>query len=376
MFQHIAIEDVKTMVMTKKQKNTQHTHTLFLFSGATNRTRIFKEMMCGENADTALHGANHIPDAEWIDVAESVSAFMSPALYRLLPWQLRSIFLFRRVRRYSVVIAQDDLPLGWLVSMVSRFSNKKTRWIAFAVNSSVLMHRHKHHPLRLWLLTFFWKSYEKIICLSNEQIADFIHLGIPRERLTFIPFGIDANFYASVNNAHETDLVVSVGRDLGRDYNTLFDVAKRIDYKFAIAADYKNIPEDTSLPPNVSVQYNLPLTEIRNLYARARIVVITLKDADIPDGSDCSGQTVILDAMAAGKPVITTDRPWIKDYFLIDKEILVVPPRDSIALTTAIRKLLSNDEMRVRLAAAGRAKVWTQYTTKNFARKLEKLISF
>jgi hypothetical protein len=59
-----------------------------------------------------------------------------------------------------------------------------------------------------------------------------------------------------------------------------------------------------TIPANVSVLYNRSYAEIRDLYARAQLVVIVSKDEQVADGSDCSGQTVILDALAAGRRLL------------------------------------------------------------------------
>ncbi len=349
---------------------------LFLFSGAANRQRIMEEVARGANADTALRGANHIAGAEFIDVEATVRSMVPSWLYRLLPWQARSIVLYPRMFAYDAIIAQDDLLLGYFVSLGARLLRKNTRWFCIVVNSSVLIRRHAAHPARLFMLKTFWRSYSRIICLSHEQLDDLARIGIPRERLVFVPFGIDADFYAAAEEAHEENFILSVGRDLGRDYPTLLETAKRSVHTFVIVAAHKNLSADTPLPPNVSVRYDLSLTEVRDLYAHAKMVVIVSKDASVPEGSDCSGQTVILDAMAAGKAVIATDRPWIRDYFTPGKELTVVAPNDPDALASAIDRLGEDARERARMAASGRAKVRQAYTTKAFANALERTISF
>lgn len=347
---------------------------LFLFSGAANRRHILGETVRGENADTALRGANYISEAEFIDVEETVRSMVPAWFYRLLPWQARSIVLYPRMFVYDVIIAQDDLLLGYFISLSARLLRKKTRWFCIVVNSSVLIRRHAAHPVRLFMLKTFWRSYARIICLSHKQIEDLVRIGVPRERLVFIPFGIDVDFYASANSAREEDFIVSVGRDPGRDYPTLLEMTKRSKYKLVIVAAHKNLPTDTPLPPNVSVRYDLSLTEIRHLYARAKMVVVASKNEDIPEGSDCSGQTVILDAMAAGKAVVATERSWIKDYFTPGDELAVVPPHDPDALAAAIEHLWNNAQERLRMMLAGRAKVRKTYTTKMFAAALQDIV--
>lgn len=320
---------------------------------------MMSEAREGQGTDTALRGWNHIPNAEHIAIGESST-----------PRLIQALILVPRLLRYDFVIAQDELFLGYVVSLCARVFRLGTRWLYVAMTSSTLMRRHAAHPIRLFLLKQFWASYSRIICLSSEQIEDFVRLGIARSALVFVPFGVDSGFFQPTGTSREEDLIVSVGRDAGRNYATLLKAAERVNHAFVVVAGHKNVPLDMPIPANVSVLYNRSLAEVRDLYARAWLVVVPSKDASVSDGSDCSGQTVVLDALAAGKAVIATRRSWIADYFIPDQDLVVVPPSDSEALARAIDSLSHDTEKRKRLAASGHKKVVAQYTTKNFAHSL------
>lgn len=333
------------------------THIAFLFTNS--KERVIANVRIGKEADTVLHGMNHISGAEHFTV---------------FPKSIQSLLLIPRLLKYDFIIAQDNFLLGYIVSLCSRAFRLKARWLYVAIHSSTLMRRYASHPVRLFLFKKFWTSYARIVCISTEQLEDFARLGIPREHLVFVPFGVDASFFQPTDASLEEDLIVSVGRDAGRDYATLFKVAERTPYPFVVVAGHKNIPPDMSVPKNVSLLYDQSLVTIRNLYARARLVVVVSKDSSVPDGSDCSGQTVILDALAAGKEVIATHRSWINDYFVPNQDLVVVQPNDPGALAQAISSLSQDVEKRERLATSGHAKVVAHYTTKAFAEALIKLM--
>lgn len=335
---------------------------VYLFTGS--RDSIISRVRAGEATDMPLYGLNHIPGAEHL----TMGSFGGIAKL------VRMLLIIPRLLRYDFVIAQDDVALGYIVSVCAHMFRLKTRWIYLTMTSSVLMRRHASHPIRLFLLKKFWASYARIVCLSREQMEDLMRLGIPRGQLVFVPFGVDAHFFHPADISREEPLIVSVGRDAGRDYATLFRAAERTKYSFIVVASHKNIPPGMSVPANVSVLYDLSYTELQNLYERARLIVIASKDADTADGSDCSGQTIILDACAAGKAVIATHRSWIIDYFVPNQDLVVVPPNDPGALAQAIDGLWHDAEKRKRLATSGRAKVVERYTTKIFAKALLALI--
>lgn len=331
----------------------------FLFTNA--KDEVISNMRAGKDADTALHGMNHFSEADYFTV---------------FPQSMRSATFIPRLLRYDFVIAQDNLLLGYAVSLCSRLFRLKTRWLYLAMNSSTLMRRHVAHPVRLFLLKTFWASYARIICLSSEQLDDFVRLGIPRTRLVFVPFGVDTGFFKSVDASREEELVVSVGRDAGRDYETLFKAAERTGYPFVVVAGHKNIPPGMPIPANVTVLYNRSLVEIRDLYARARLVVVASKDSGASsNGSDCSGQTVILDALAAGKTVIATRRSWVADYFIPDRDLALVEPNNAEGLAQAINSLWHDAGKRKRLAVSGHGRVAGRYTTKHFADALLSLMN-
>jgi glycosyltransferase-like protein len=62
---------------------------------------------------------------------------------------------------------------------------------------------------------------------------------------------------------------------------------------------------------------------------------------------------VVLEAMAAGLPVVATDIPVFREYLTPDRDALLVPPGDAAALAAAMRRLAVDPGLRSRLAANG-----------------------
>ena len=170
-------------------------------------------MRSGQDSDTALRGANHISGAEHLTI---------------LPKSMRALLFIPRLLRYDFIVAQDNLLLGYVVSMCARVFGFPTKWLYVAMTSSTLMRRHANHPVRLSLFKKFWSSYARIACISYEQIEDFVRFGVPRSHIVFVPFGVDARFFHSTDESLEEDLVVSVGRDAGRDPHAILEIGVKI----------------------------------------------------------------------------------------------------------------------------------------------------
>ena len=74
-----------------------------------------------------------------------------------------------------------------------------------------------------------------------------------------------------------------------------------------------------------------------------------------------------LDAMAAGLPVVATSVGGIPELIEDGKTGWLVPPRDAEALTSRLRLLLSNPELRLSMGAAGYARVRDHFSAAQMA---------
>ncbi len=77
---------------------------------------------------------------------------------------------------------------------------------------------------------------------------------------------------------------------------------------------------------------------------------------------------VLLEAMAAGAPMVVSDIHGYKGVVRRGEQALLVPPRDSKELANAIRRLLADPALRARMSESGRARAqefsWERVTAK------------
>jgi glycosyltransferase involved in cell wall biosynthesis len=69
----------------------------------------------------------------------------------------------------------------------------------------------------------------------------------------------------------------------------------------------------------------------------------------------------VVEAMAAGRPVVATNVGGTPDAVIDERTGLLTPPSDSIALAARLERLLSNPDERTRLAASARTWAWERY---------------
>ena len=167
------------------------------------------------------------------------------------------------------------------------------------------------------------------------------------------------------------ELICSVGWE-ARDYRTLIDAVRPLSVRaeLAVGAIAKPLLGDTTgpvarslreiagdgLPPNVTLTQRKP-RELRALYARSKVVVITVKDVEFD-----AGVTATTEAMAMGKPVIASRTPGIGDLFEHGVQGLYVPPGDAAALRETLVHLLLHPDEAARMGRAGREKVERDHT--------------
>ena len=111
---------------------------------------------------------------------------------------------------------------------------------------------------------------------------------------------------------------------------------------------------------------------MRELLAQADVFCLPCTVA--PDG-DVDGIPVsLMEAMATGCPVVSTDVSGIPE--LLDGQAgLVVPPDDSAALAAALGRLWDEPELAASLSVQGRARIEAEFELDREAERLERFFA-
>jgi glycosyltransferase involved in cell wall biosynthesis len=102
-----------------------------------------------------------------------------------------------------------------------------------------------------------------------------------------------------------------------------------------------------------------------SLYQRATVHVVPSHYEGLP--------TVLLEAMACGRPVVATAVSGSLDVLVDDENGVLVPPRSPEAMATALDELLDDPGRRERLGRAARETVLAEYTWEAIADEYERL---
>lgn len=202
-------------------------------------------------------------------------------------------------------------------------------------------------PLKRWLYRRLYRSVDRVVVFSENQ-ALALTKGLRLDAGTVVPvtFGVDHELFEPSAATDDDGFVLAAGRDRGRDWPTLAKAAHLSGLPIRLLTRPSDVPP--SLPPNVEVLGYVPFDEYRRQLLSARVVVVPTHERAYP-----TGQTVLLEAMAAGKATVVTQTAAMAEY-IEPTRTLSVPPKDPEALAEAMVSLMNDPSERQRLGHGGR----------------------
>jgi hypothetical protein len=197
--------------------------------------------------------------------------------------------------------------------------------------------------------------------------------GIDPARASSFDFGVDTAFWTPAERDADAEGVLAVGSDPSRDYATLLSARTKMP-----TCILTRLP--IALPagsPDVQILrgslHAAAVTddELRTMYRAAAIVAVPLNDVWQP-----TGQSVTMQAMACGRPVILTRGRglWDRDVFRHGENCLLVPPGDPDAWTAALSELADDPTARERIGSAARETAVRHFDIARMDDSIERLV--
>jgi len=183
-------------------------------------------------------------------------------------------------------------------------------------------------------------------------------------RLVFLPFGVDTEYFRPRPDREPDADVVSIGADLRRDFALVVHLAERHpELSVRIVTSNQHARSLGPVPGNVTVEVDVPFPSVRDRLTGARVVLLPVKE-NVHSGAT----TVLLQAMAAGKPVVVTRTQAIASGYHLahGQNCLLVEPGDAEGHEAATLGLLDDPERAAALGARARETVerhlaWERY---------------
>jgi glycosyltransferase involved in cell wall biosynthesis len=288
------------------------------------------------------------------------------ALARLPSWARLASEIQRRRDEYDVVVTWSERIALSLMTIQSLSRTGKP-----------------HVPMLYWFsrpsvrvpMLAFAKSLHAIVTWSTVQRNYAIEsLGIPAEKLYLVKHFVDQVFWSP--REREEDMICAVGAEM-RDYATLLAALRGTSLRCHVASDHVRVDRfgfarrirtdrlSKLASENVTIGRK-SVTDLRDLYARSRFVVVPLQPSDTDNGV-----TVILEAMAMGKPVICSRTRGQVDVIQEGVTGVFVPVGDPDALRRAMLDLWNDPDRAREMGRAARAYVEKHHALEKFCRDVK-----
>jgi rhamnosyl/mannosyltransferase len=307
-----------------------------------------------------LNGVQVIKTSRWINIS---SAPLSPALF----------FEARKLGRTADIIhLHFPYPPG---EMARLFISSRAKTI-ITYHSDIVRQKLLRAVYQPWLWRILRKA-DRIVATSGRYIDTSPYLSQFKSKCSIIPLGTDVARYAQVKPEIVADLrsnlllygtkaqekpqfvLLSVGRlryykgldDLIRALPQIPDARCVIVGDGPLSAEWQQLARSVGVADRVFFAGEVSDLELPYYYAACDLFVLPANARAEAFG------TVIVEALAAGKPVISTEvgtgTSWVNVH---GQTGLVVPPRDPAALAAAINQLLGDDQLRDQMGHAAQAR--------------------
>lgn len=195
-------------------------------------------------------------------------------------------------------------------------------------------------------------------------------------RIHFLPFAVDTEFWRpALSGATQDGSILFMGNDRPRDYAMALSIARMLpEFTFVFVTKVipsKDIPHNVCLKAGDWKDALLSDVDIREIVHRSALVIVPLKATYKP-----SGQSVTLQAMACGKPVMISRRDgfWEPDSVVDREHIWFIHSSRPDEWCQSIRTLMGDPVTRDRIGANARALVERGNALDAFGRRLEDIL--
>ncbi|MEM9296795.1 MAG: glycosyltransferase [Bacteroidota bacterium] len=330
----------------------------------------------GDPVTYCLYGANNLKAQ-----GHEIKIFMSQKTEGLFNYILYLIFKNHAdyLGYFKFILCQKDLDVLVVtahtylkISLVLKklgIINSKICWITIGFQDKFCSLKSGSRWFWRWLL----KSINRAICFGWKE-QDELKNWVPSNKVKFFPFGAplaSLNARKATSDEHQKlTKIVSVGGDPKRDYETVLKVAASLpEIDFSIVASDIHKPVLRNAPSNVCVQYKLPFDQMLNELLSAKVVLLCSKENNYSGAT-----TVLLQAMALGKPVIVTrTQAIIKGYgFENAKHLIFIKPGSVEQGICSIKKLLSSETEALEMGKRGKQLIEKSLNWECYIKNLEK----
>lgn len=273
---------------------------------------------------------------------------------------------------------QPDIVHSWLwySNFLSGLSHRLGLWRRTPLIVSQRGDYHaRYSKFRLWITEKFIYNSADILLTNSQQIEQLLHDLYPNKTIYSIPniLELPTEEWTPTQRDRSEKRIVCVGRfapEKGHRY--LIEAINLLDCKDLpwqctflgdgeLKSELSNLAENLNLTDKIS--FPGFCDDVYSVLLQADLFVLP----SLHEGSP----NALIEAMGLGLPCIASDVGGIKDLIENGKNGILVPPKDSIALTTALNQLITDSNYSVDLGRNARSTIQEKFNNTESIRKLQ-----
>jgi len=217
------------------------------------------------------------------------------------------------------------------------------------------------------------------ISISRQMTEDLLKLGINRNKIVYLPNGVDTNLFAP-QGQKEDNLLLFVGRlDANKGLHVLVKSLRHLEKSVRLAIIgpaswdrkyYLDVLESIKKENQrgkhrITYLGALDQPEVAKWCQKASILILPSFSEGFP--------VVILEALSCETPVIATPVGGIPEVVKNRENGILVPQNDPFKLAETIQFLLENEDMRIKFGHEGRELIVKEFSLKTVVSKLTRI---
>ncbi len=270
-----------------------------------------------------------------------------------LPWWQVAWRLFRRRAGYDVVHTMG-VRESFGYALLCALAGTPSRQIMTEV--FIDAPRPGHPGWRVKTMLYQWLAGRAVGFITNstaEIETNARRFGVPAGRFRYVP--LNATIEPARYQPALDGYLFCAGRTL-RDYPTLIRVMNETEQPWRVVAGRDDLA-DTVLPARVMIDREIDRAAYLHKLAGARAVVLPLLATE-----RATGQVVLLEAMALGKPVITTRTPGTLDIVRDGENGFLVDAGDAAGMVNRLNALIEDPALAERVGRSAVSTVQQAHT--------------